>query len=70
MQYYIQKIHKIVQSVLCREVYSFKDASDFKFPLKHNVKQVTNENVRVEVITVSKSLFDVDINSWNAEIND
>lgn len=59
LQFSSQKSRRITSSVLGAEVYAFAGCFYAAFSLKRNLESMTNSTIRLQMLTDSKSLFDV-----------
>ena len=62
------KSRRVCRSFLGAEVYAFADAFDYVYVMKHDLEQILDKRIPLQMFTDSKSLFDVIVkNSTTAE---
>ena len=68
LHYASYKSRRVTRSVLGAEVYAFADAFDFAYVIKHDLEEILGQRVPLQMLTDSRSLFDVIVkNSTTAE---
>lgn len=65
IHYSSHKSRRIVRSVLGGEIYAFADALDFAYTTKHDLEAMLDRQIPLQMLTDSKSLFDVITKSSN-----
>ena len=68
LHYASYKSRRVTRSVLGAEIYAFADAFDYAYVIRHDLEEIMEQKVPLQMLTDSRSLFDVIVkNSTTSE---